>query len=236
MMYIYVSGERVPFWKRVYGVIWGSPARTLEYIVQKPDFLGAGALILGANLAMTMIQLPKIKEFTYWTLQNMPAEVRYSAENMDVVVNVAAFSALAASAALPPALWVVTAALLKLFNVFTGERARFKSLFAVTVFANLPVVLDSMIKTVLVLATPARNITKITISPALFLPPQDLVPGKMYVFLSHFDPIIVWSLVLTALGGSRAMNVPFWKTFIYVTGLWLLYVAGMTAISGMGGV
>lgn len=234
-MDIYVSGEKMSLWKRIYGVIWGSPSGTMDYIVRRPDFLGAGALILGMNLALTLIQLPKIKEFTALMFQNLPSGAKFSAQQMDVAVSAAVVSSLAGSVVLPPLLWLVMAALLKLFNAFTGEKAGFKSLFAVTVFANLPVVLGGIIRTALVLTMPAQYITRVTISPALFLPPPDLIPGKLYTVLSQFDPFFIWSLVLTAMGGSVAMKVPFWRTFIYVAALWLLYVAGVTFISGMGG-
>lgn len=229
----YVSGKRMSLLKKIYGVIWGGPAGNLDYIAGRPDFLGAGALILGVNLALTAIQLPKIKEFTAWTLQNLPSGMKFTAQQMDVAVNAAVVSSLAGSVLIPPILWLVTAALLKLFNAFTGEKAGFRSLFAVTVFANLPAMLGSIIKTALVLATPAQNITRVTISPAFFLPPPDLVPGKLYTVLSQFDPFVIWSLALTALGGSLAMKVSFRRTFLYLAVLWLLYVAGVTFLSGM---
>jgi hypothetical protein len=225
-----LPGERMSLRRRIYGVIWGSPAGTMEYIARRPDFLGAGGLILGLNLVLTVIQLPKIKEFTAWTLQNL----KYSPAQVDIAVSATVVTSLAGSVVVPPLMWLVAAALLKLFNAFSGERAEFKSLFAITVFANLPVVLDSIVKTVLVLATPAQNMLRITVSPALFLPPPDLFPGKMYTLLSHFDPFIVWSLVLTALGGSLAMKVPFRRTLAYVMALWLVYVAGVTFLSGVG--
>ncbi|MCL6611252.1 MAG: YIP1 family protein [Peptococcaceae bacterium] len=231
-----VNGEKLSLWKRIYGVIWGSPAGTLESIARKPDFWGAVALILGFNLALTLVQMPKIREFTAWTMQNLPPEVKMTAQQMDVAVNAALIAALAASVALPPVLWLVTAALLKLFNAFTGEKASFRSLFAVTVYAYLPAVLDAVIKTALVLATPARNIARVTISPALLLPPPDMVPDRMYTLLSHLDPFVVWLLVLTAVGGSAAMRIPFRRTFAYIIVLWLAYVAGVSLIFGKGAV
>lgn len=225
-------GETMPLWKRIYGVIWGSPSRTMEYIVSRPDFLGAGALMLGLNLTLTALQLPRIKEFTALTLQSMP-NVKLTAEQMDVALNAAMVSSLAGSVALPPLLWAVMAAMLRLFNAFTGERATFRQLFAVVVFANLPVVLDGIIKSALILASPASKLASINISPALFLPPPGTYPGKLYILLSHFDPFILWSLVLTALGGSLAMKVPLARTIIFVGGFWLLYVVGTTFLGGL---
>lgn len=228
------NGERISLWGRIYGVIWGGPAAAMENIIQRPVYSGSVAVILGANLALTAIQLPKIKEFTAWTLQNLPSGLKLTAPQMDVAVNAAVVSSLAASVVIPPIMWLIVSALLKLFNLFTGEKSEFRQLFAVSVFANLPVVIGGMVKAALVLSSPAQSIASVTISPALFLPPPGLDPGKMYSFLSQFDPFVIWSLALTALGGALAMRISFGKTFAYIGSLWFLYILGVTFLTSMG--
>jgi hypothetical protein len=145
----------------------------------------------------------------------------------------AAVSSLAGSVFIPMMMWLVLAVLLKLYNAFDGEKTPFANLFAVTVYASLPVVLGSMVKTGLMLATPARDITRITVSPALFLPSPEHLPGKTYAFLSQIDPFVAWSLILTAMGGSLAMKVPLPRTAIYLVSLWILYIAAVTLLSGI---
>ncbi|MFZ5651667.1 MAG: YIP1 family protein [Bacillota bacterium] len=228
-----LSGEKMSLWKRIYGVIWGSPARTMEDIVKRPASLGAVLLFMVANIVLTLLTAPKIKEFTAYTLQNLPGG-KLPAEQMAVALNAAVVSAAAASVLLPLIMWVVTAGLLKLFNAFTGEKASFASLFAVTVFGNIPLVLDSMIKTVLVMLTPAQNMARISISPALFLPDPGLFPGKEYVFLSQVDPFVFWTLGLIALGASIAMRVSFGKAAAFMGSLWLVYALVVTFASGLG--
>ncbi|MFZ5648492.1 MAG: YIP1 family protein [Bacillota bacterium] len=229
-----VSGEKMSLWKRLYGVIWGGPARTMEDIVQKPASLGAVLLIMAVNIVLTLMTAPKIKEFTAWTLQNLPGGGKLPAEQMAIALNAAVISAVAASVLLPLIMWVVVAGLLKLFNAFAGEKASFASFFAVSVFGNLPAVLDGIIKTLLVMLTPAQNMARISISPVVFLPDPGLFPGKAYVFLSQVDPFIFWALGLTALGASIAMRVSFGRVAIYLGSLWLVYALIVTFVSGMG--
>lgn len=229
-----VPGEKLTLWRRVAGVVWGSPAGTMGDIARNPDFLPAAALILGADLALAAAQLPKIREFTVWTLQNLPSGVTFSGPQMEVAVNAATVSSLAGSVAIPPLVWLITAALLKFFNLFNGEKAGFRTLFAVAVFANLPVVLGGVLKTALVLAVPAQKLARLTVSPAFLLPPPGPVPDRIYILLSQFDPFTVWSMVLAALGGSLAMKVPLWRALVYVIGVWVLYVIWVTFISGLG--
>ncbi|MFZ5596553.1 MAG: YIP1 family protein [Bacillota bacterium] len=215
----------------IFGVIW-SPSETLGRIVQKPDFLGAGGLFLLVSLLLTLPILSKLREAAALSLKNMPGVL--SPSQVDMALNIAVITAVIASVLMPAIMWLVIAALLKLFNAFTGEKATFKALFAVTVFSYLPLMIESVIKTVMIMLSPAEKISGITISPALLLPPPGPIPGKFYVFLSQFDPFIIWSVLLTALGAAIAMKIPFFRTAFYLLGLWLLYVIGLTLVSGLG--
>lgn len=229
-----MAGEKISLWKRIYGVIWGSPAGTLEDIVKRPASLGAVLLIMVVNIVLTLLTAPKIKEYTAWTFQNLPQGAGLTAAQMEMALNAAVVSAVLASALMPLILWVVLAWLLKFLNSFTGEKASFASLFAIVVFGSLPMVLDSIIKTVLVMLTPAKNMAGISISPALFLPDPGLFPGKGYIFLSQIDPFVFWTLGLTALGVSIAIRVPFGRMAAYMVFLWLVYALVLTFASGLG--
>lgn len=228
------NSEKVSLWKRVYGVLWASPARTMEDIIQRPLFWGAAALILGIHLILTIITLPKIKEYTAWTLQNLPTGYKFSAQEMEMALNAAMVSSIAGTLLFPLIMWVIIAALMKLFNAFSGEKTKFSTLFAVTVFADLPAVIDAILRTALLMVSPARNMTGITISPAIFMETPDMFPGKLYTFLSQMDPFIFWALALTALGGSLAMKVPFGRLAVYLGCLWVVFALGMTMLSGLG--
>ncbi|MCL5057587.1 MAG: YIP1 family protein [Actinobacteria bacterium] len=229
--------EKMSLWKMMYGAVWGSPAKTLEHITQRPRFWGAFVLMTVVNLLLTIPLLPKTREAALWAMQSMPGEIKLSAAQIDSYAGIVAYSSIAAAVLLPMLLWLVAAALLKLFNAFTGEKASFKALLAVSIFSYLPVILDGIIKTPLVWAAEVQNMSRITISPAIFLtPPQGLVPGRAYTFLSQFDPFIIWTLIIMALGGSIAMKVSFRKTAAYIASLWMILVLGITFLSRSPGV
>lgn len=217
--------KKISLWRLMYGVLWGSPVKTLEYIAERPAFWSAAALITILNLLLTMPLLPKIQEASVWAMQSMPGAVKLSAAQIDAYARMVTYASAAAAILLPMLIWVVSAALLKLFNSFTGEKASFSTLFAISVFAYLPAVLESLIKTPIMLATEAQKMTRITISPALLLPPPEgLSPGRLYTFLSQLDPFMIWALALTALGTSIAIKVPFRRAAAYIGALWLVFV------------
>ena len=224
--------EKMSLWKMMYGAVWGSPAKTLEHITQRPRFWGAFVLLTALNLLLTIPLLPKMREAAVWAMQSMPGEMKLSAAQIESYAGIAVYTTIAAAVLLPILLWLVSAALLKLFNAFTGEKASFSALFAVSIFSYLPVILDGIIKTPLVWAAQVQNMSRITISPALFLTPSEgLSPGRAYTFLSQFDPFIIWTLIIMALGGSIAMKVPFRKTAVYIASLWLVYILAVTFLS-----
>lgn len=229
--------EKMSLWKMMYGAVWGSPAKTLEYITQRPRFWGAFVLITVLNLLLTIPLLPKMREAALWGMQSIPGEMKLSAAQIDSYATIVTYAATAAAVLLPMLLWLVSAALLKLFNAFTGEKATFSALFAVSIFSYLPVMLDGIIKAPLVYTAQVQNMSRITISPAIFLTPSEgLSPGRAYTFLSQFDPFIIWTLIILALGGSIAMKVPFRKTAAYIASLWLVYILAVTFFSRSPGV
>lgn len=118
--------------------------------------------------------------------------------------------------------WLVIAGLLKLLNCFTGERASFQSLFTVTLYSYLPLMLASIISTVLIMMTPAQNIGQISTSLALFLPENSA--GSLYMILSKADPFMIWGLVLLAIGSARAMKTTYITTAVFIGVLWLVYI------------
>jgi hypothetical protein len=228
--------EKISLWKRVYGVLWGSPGRTLAGIVEAPRFWGLALLATAVSFLSSIPMVIKTGQLSAMTIQNTPG-MTLTAEQVDGMAKYVTYGTGAFMLVLPFLIWLVSAALLKLFNAFSGEKASFKSLLAVSVYAYLPVLLEGIIKAPLIHSAPAQNMTGITLSPALFLPPPEgLAPDRLYTFLSQLDPFMIWSLVLTALGASLAMKVPLGRVAAYLGSLWLLFVLGVTFLSRSPGV
>ena len=209
-------------WQRISGVLWGGPGKTFEDIVARPGVAGLAALLLSLNFILVLPVIPKMKEFTLWTLQNAPDASKIPAQAMSIATTTAVVMALVGSVLGPLIMWLIMSGLLKLFNAFTGEKAPFKTLFAVTVYAYLPLMLASVIKTVLIISSPAQNMTRVSTGLALLLPGDKI--DRFYMIMAQIDPFSLWGLVLLTVGSSVAMRVPILKTGAYLGILWVIFV------------
>lgn len=223
------SGTPLSLWQRIAGVLWGGPRAAFDNIIASPRPAGIMALLLALNLLLTLAILPKIKEFALWTIQHTPD---MPAEAMGIAAAGAVVVALVTALLGPLVMWLIIAGLLKLFNAFSGEKAPFKAIVAVAVYSGLPVMLGSIVKTVLIMATPAQNMAGVTTSLALLLSGEE--NGRLYMTLSQVDPFFIWSLGLLVLGASAAMKVPVKKVGVYLGVIWILYVLGMGLLSPLG--
>ncbi|NLI12925.1 Yip1 family protein [Pelotomaculum propionicicum] len=223
-------------WQRISGVLWGGPKIAFENIVALPNTSGIVILLLVLNLALVIPILPKIKEYTIWTIQNTPGAVDLPAAAVNMAATWAAAVSLAGSVAGPLLMWLVIAGLLKLFNTFSGEKAPFNCLFAVTAYSYLPVMLAGLIRTALIMTTPAQNFARVSTSLALLLPGDKI--DRLYLILSQVDPFFIWSLALLVIGGSVAMKTAYKNTAMFIGVLWIVYVLALgflTPINKIGG-
>ncbi|MFA5385447.1 MAG: Yip1 family protein [Eubacteriales bacterium] len=226
-----LNSKPLNLWQRIAGILWGGPRKTFEDIIAAPKLTGIIILLLGISLLLAILILPKMKEFTLEIFQSMPNTAGMPASAASTAVTVAMVGVLAGSIAAPLIKWVILAALLSLFNSFTGGKASFKTLFSICVYSYLPVMIASIVKSGLIMSSPARNIRDISTSLALFLP-VDKIGDRLYMFLSQIDPFNIWSLVLLALGSSLAMKVVFKKTAVYIGALWVLFIIAAVLLSG----
>lgn len=208
--------------QRIYGVLLGGPRRAFEDIVARPRVTAIIVLLLSVQFLVALPIIPKIKEFTLWNMQNNPAIPDMPAQAVSMATTMAVVGLLANSVLLPPVMWLIMTLLLKIYNIFAGEKTPFRILFAVTVYSYLPLLLAFIIQAALIMTSPAQNMGKISTSLSLLLPggQQD----RLYMILAQIDPFSIWGLVLLAVGSSVAMKVPVAKTGIYLGILWIIYV------------
>lgn len=212
-------------WQRMAGVLVTGPRAAFEDIAAKPYFAGMLIFNIAATLLLTLPMLPKIQEFTLLMMQknlkqhSVPGD---AAAALNMAASGAVVATLAGALLGPVVMWLITAALLKLFNSFAGEKAAFKQLFAVSVYAYLPVLLAAMIQTGLIMVTPAANMIKVSTGLSLLLPPD--ATGPLAGIAGQIDPFSIWNVYLLSLGGAVAMNTRVKKVAIYMYSLWLVYV------------
>lgn len=230
------NNHAMGLWQRICGLFWRGPKITFDDIIAFPNTAGIVILLLVLNLALVIPVLPKIKEYAIWILQNSPDAGKLPAGAIDMTGTAAIVTSLAGAIAGPLLMWLVIAGLLKLFNSFTGEKTTFKCLFAVTVYSYLPVMLASVIKTALIMTTPAHNITRVSTSLALLLSGDKI--DRLYMVLSQLDPFFIWSLALLVIGSSVAMKTAYQNTATFIGVLWVIYVLAfglLTPLNQIGG-
>jgi hypothetical protein len=223
-------------WQRISGLLWGGPKITFEDIIASPNTLAIVALLLVLNFALVLPVLSKIKEFTIWTFQHSPGSVNLPAAAVDMAATWTVVASLAGSVIGPLIMWLVIAGILKLYNCFSGEKVPFKCLFTVTAYSYLPVMLATVIRTALVMFSPAQNFARVSTSLALLLPGDKI--DRLYLILSQVDPFFIWSLALLVIGGSAAMKTTYKNLAVFIGVLWILYVLALgflTPINKMAG-
>lgn len=208
-------------WRRISGVLWGGPRKTFEDIVARPGVVAMAALLLFLNFILVLPQIPKLKEYSLWLIQNNPATSEMAAQQISVGVTATVVAIVVGLVLGPLIMWLIMAGLLKLFNAFTGEKASFGTLFAVAVYAYLPLMLAMIIRSILYMNSPAQDYHKISTGLTLLFPG---VEGKLYNIIAQIDPFSIWGLVLLAVGSSVAMRLPTAKTGAYIGVLWIICV------------
>jgi len=182
-----------------------------------------------------LASLPKLKEFTLYTLelqaQTMPELADAAA--MDIAVSGLVIFALIAGLFSPAIMCLLYAGLLKLFNLFAGEPAPFRQFFAITVYSYFPIIFAAVIATIMILMSPATHLEEVSTSLYLLFPPPPGSTGFAANFARQIDPFLLWSLVLMALGSSVISRAQFKSYAIFLGVLWLLFAVG-SAMLGQG--
>ncbi len=223
-------------WKRISGVLWGGPKITFEDIIAFPKTFKIVMLLIVLNFALALPILSKIKEFTIWTVQHSPGAVNLPASAVDMAATWAVVVSLVGSVIGPLIMWLVMAGLLKLYNSFSGAKVSFNCLFTISAYSYLPVMMASVIRTVLIMLTPAQNLARVNTSLALLLPGDKI--DRLYLILSQVDPFFIWSLALLVIGSSAAMKTTYKTTAVFIGVLWVVYVLALgllTPLNKMGG-
>ncbi|MDQ7791081.1 MAG: YIP1 family protein [Clostridia bacterium] len=210
--------------QRLLGVLT-NPGTTFADVVARPHFWGALAVICGLSLLSAVLIAPKMQAYILLELQNLPSmspEERAAAEG--IAVTAGTVTAFVGAFIGPLLACLVGAVLLKLINLFNGERAPFGTLFAVTVFAYVPLVISALLNGFLRIASPASDFLYITTSLAVLLPKGEM--GTSFFLLSQIEPFTIWSVVLLGIGGAAAMKTGLRSVALPLFSLWLVFAFG----------
>lgn len=228
------STPRKPFLLRV-GGIFIEPGETFEDIARNPDWITPLILLILFSVAFTETMMTKvgIGRIIMHSLETSGRAASMSPEQLHQAVT--AGSAVAgvivqgiAVLALPVFLLAMSGFGLLILNGFFGQKARFKQVFSVTCYADMPALLSfTMAIAVMFFADPNAFNPK---NPAptnlgYFLNPK--TTSHVFMALANsLDFIIVWFLILLAIGLSRVVERKVKTTSIFgiYVGLWVLWI------------
>jgi len=217
--------------KRISGVLFNNPRGAFADIGEQPRWLPPLLIAMTVSLLCALAIIPKLKEFTRYTLelqaQTMPELANEAAVAM--AVNGTVVVAVIGSLLSPVIMCLVGAGLLKLFNLFAGEPTQFRKFFAVTVYSYFPILIGSVISTILIAISPATHLEEVSTSLYLLFPPGS--KGFAASLARQVDPFYLWSLILMALGSSVISRSRLVSYAVYVLGLWLLLALGSALLA-----
>lgn len=125
-------------------------------------------------------------------------------------------------------LWsaIVTVVLFATLKFALSSNVKFKTLFALVIFAGLPGVLKALLAIVSLLAGVSGDSftfqNPVATNPGYFIDPT--TNPVLYSFLSSFDVFVIWTLVLTAIGIPRITKVKNGVAFAVVFGWFAMLV------------
>ncbi|HOQ10309.1 MAG TPA: YIP1 family protein [Syntrophomonadaceae bacterium] len=224
--------EQMTVGQRIVGILF-NPRLAFADIEKQTKWVPPLLIIMAVSFLCSLASVSKLKEYTRYTLelqaQNIP-ELANEA-TMAMAVNSAAVFALIGSMLSPVVVCLLCAGLLKLFNLFAGEPARFRQFFAVTVYSYFPLLIGSVIAAIMIVMSPATHLEEVSTSLYLLFPPGS--KGFAASLARQVDPFYLWSLGLMALGSSVISRVQFRTYAAYVFAIWLIFALG-TALLAQG--
>lgn len=222
------SPKPAAVWQRFWGVLL-NPRQTFEEIISHPNWGLALFIITIINAALTLVTLPKLKVFMLETIQQQAQQnpALNTPQGLDMALTSAVVAAVAGAVLAPAVSCLIYALLLKLFNLFTGEKTPFRRFYAVTVYAYTPILFTLLIQTLVTTLSAHPNFMASPSSLYAFFPAG--TSGFAANLAKQIEPFMLWSLFLIAMGGSTLMRKPVRSAACYMFALWAIYAIVMAS-------
>jgi len=134
-----------------------------------------------------------------------------------------------------PFLLIVAAVLTASFNFGAGAEIPFRTSLAVVVYASLPGVLKSVLAIVSLLAGANPESfsfqNPVATNPGYFLDP--VASPVLFRLASAVDVIVIWTLVLAAIGFAAVSKLKRGTTFAVIFGWYAVFILGWTVIGAL---
>ncbi|HYO76235.1 MAG TPA: Yip1 family protein, partial [Thermoanaerobaculia bacterium] len=225
---------------RIAGVLF-TPAETFREIAQRPDVLAPMLLMLAIGFITALLIVPRLDVEALMAAQS--EQLRAQNPNM-TDADIERMEKFAAAGAkvfswLSPFFSIlfyvaVAAVLLFAFRLMAGE-GNFTQALSVTLYAWTPLLLFSIVMTIVVVARGAFDPT--TAASLVKSNPAFLVDHKeqtvLYSLLSSFDVFTFWSLFLFIIGFATMSKLSKATSAAIVIGLWVAFIAVKLGFAAM---
>jgi len=234
------------FLSRLIGV-FTAPGATFESIALKPGFVGPIVTIaIAAWVAFdTMWWKVGMETMTRLTLERNPFASRMTPEQMEQAVANSAGHLTRQIIITDALILIVTIVFLLILaglgmlfvKVVFGAEARFKTLFSVASYAQLPTILGYVMSLVVVLFGGTDNLdpqNPVPLNLAFFLNYKE-VPKPLFALAGSVDILIVWMIILLGIGMSQASGGKVKATSVTLcfVGAWAVWIIGKVGFAAI---
>lgn len=222
-----------------------SPGETFEDIARKPGFLAPLVTVVVAAWVLfdTMYWKVGMETMTRLTLERSPFASKMPPEQLEKAIHDSAAhltrQLVITDISIPIVFTIfllIEAGLgMMIVNAILGGQAKFKALFSVATYAQLPTILGNILGLVVVLFGGTDNLdpqNPVPLNLAFFLNYKE-VPKPLFSLAGSVDILVVWMVILLGLGMSKATGgkvkaLPITLCFV---GLWAIWIIGKVALS-----
>jgi hypothetical protein len=227
--------------QRVSGALF-SPGETFADIARRPDILGPLLLILVIGYISTALVAPRLDMNAIFEAQS--EAMRKQSPNMsdEDVARAEKFvggftKVMTWIGPLIMLIWyVIVAGVLLMAVRLMGGEGGFKQAFSATLYAWMPLVLFSIISTIVILARgtfdPTTAATLVKSNPAFLVDMKE--QPVLFSFLSSFDVFTIWTIALLVFGFSALSKLSRTKTAVIVVSLWVIMILIKVGFAAMG--
>jgi hypothetical protein len=224
----------------LFGSLPGNPTETMRYLAQHPGrkWVLPFVLMIVVSTFSTWLAAPYASEFSQAIAQQQMAQSGLTPEQIEqAMASSAMFNSPLALTAFGfvgslfiPLIWLLTATLFYLIGTLTGaDEMTFGSMFAVVSWANIPLIFQTAVVTVL---TILLNTYPVYPGLGALVSSGDLMQdsGNILIpILSFIDPFRLWAVFLLVVGVSVVTQFSTMKSLLIVS----LYVALAIGLSAL---
>lgn len=228
---------------RMAGVLF-APAKTFAEIARRPDIVVPLIVIVIVGYAATLLLMPRMD----WSVMQAQQEEQLKKRNPNLTDADLERMSKFGEATIKVAAWIspimlliwyviIAGVLLLAFRLMGGD-GNFKQAFSVTLYSWLPMVILTIVSSVVVLLRgsydPTQSATLVKSNPAFLVDLKE--QPILFSLLSSFDLFTIWMIVLLVIGFSAISKFSRAKSAVIVLVMWAVMIVIKVGFAAMGAV